>query len=76
MQAIVDAANAETAELRNEVIGTQTADILRDPTRLNESQMGDLVADAMRRSIPGVGGGVDELGWFARGPGCRAALRR
>ena len=33
VQAIIDAANAETAELRNQVIGTQTADILRDPTR-------------------------------------------
>jgi len=30
------------------VIGTQTADILRDPTRLHESAMGNLVADAMR----------------------------
>ncbi len=54
VQAIVDAANEETAELRNQVIGTQTADILRDPTRLNESQMGDLVADAMRARYPGV----------------------
>jgi 2',3'-cyclic-nucleotide 2'-phosphodiesterase (5'-nucleotidase family) len=44
--AIVDAANAETAELRNQVIGSQTADIRRDPARLNESQLGDLVADA------------------------------
>ena len=50
MQAIVDAANAETAELRNEVIGTQLNDILRDPTRLSESEMGNMVADAMRRS--------------------------
>ena len=31
VQAIVDAANAETAPLRNLVIGTQSADILRDP---------------------------------------------
>jgi 2',3'-cyclic-nucleotide 2'-phosphodiesterase (5'-nucleotidase family)/predicted AlkP superfamily phosphohydrolase/phosphomutase len=47
VQAIVDAANAETAPLRNVVIGTQSADILRDPARLNESAMGNLVADAM-----------------------------
>jgi hypothetical protein len=32
----------------NMVIGTQTGDILRDPTRLHESPMGNLVADAMR----------------------------
>lgn len=54
VQDIVDAANAETAELRNVVIGTQSADILRDPTRLNESAMGDLVADAMLGKYPGV----------------------
>jgi 2',3'-cyclic-nucleotide 2'-phosphodiesterase (5'-nucleotidase family) len=54
VQAIVDAANAETAELRNQVIGTQANDILRDPTRLNESEMGNMVADAMRGKYPGV----------------------
>ena len=47
VQAIVDQANADTAPLRNLVIGTQSADILRDPTRLSESAMGNLVADAM-----------------------------
>ena len=52
VQAIVDTANAETAVLRNKVIGTQIADIKRDLTRLNESQMGDFVADAMRRKYP------------------------
>ena len=31
VQAIVDDANAQTAVLRNQVIGTQSADILRDP---------------------------------------------
>jgi 2',3'-cyclic-nucleotide 2'-phosphodiesterase (5'-nucleotidase family) len=36
------------------VIGTQVADILRDPTRLHESAMGNLVADAMRAKYPGV----------------------
>jgi 2',3'-cyclic-nucleotide 2'-phosphodiesterase (5'-nucleotidase family) len=54
VQAIVDAANEETAELRNQVIGVQTADIRRDLTRLNESQMGDFVADIMRARYPGV----------------------
>jgi hypothetical protein len=51
VKAIVDDANAQTAELRNQVIGTQAAapnttdaDIRRDPTRLSESQLGDLVA--------------------------------
>jgi 2',3'-cyclic-nucleotide 2'-phosphodiesterase (5'-nucleotidase family)/predicted AlkP superfamily phosphohydrolase/phosphomutase len=54
VQAIVDAANDATEELRNQVIGTQTADIRRDLTRLNESAMGDLVADAMRNLYPSV----------------------
>ena len=54
VQAIVDAANAETAVLRNQVIGTQANDILRDPTRLHESEMGNMVADAMRLKYPGV----------------------
>ena len=51
---IIDDANAETAVLRNQVIGTQQADIKRDPTRLKESAMGNLVADAMRDKYPGV----------------------
>ncbi|HET7168037.1 MAG TPA: 5'-nucleotidase C-terminal domain-containing protein, partial [Candidatus Limnocylindrales bacterium] len=54
VKAIVDAANAETAVLRNQVIGTQSIDILRAPTRLFESAMGNLVADAMRAKYPGV----------------------
>jgi 2',3'-cyclic-nucleotide 2'-phosphodiesterase (5'-nucleotidase family) len=62
VQAIVDAANEETAELRNEVIGTQRADILRDPTRLNESAMGNLVADAMRDKYPGVDAALTNSG--------------
>ncbi len=63
VQAIVEAANAETAPLRNEVIGSQTADIRRDPTRLNESQMGDFVADIMRARYPDepVEGGAHQL---------------
>ena len=54
MKAIVDDANAQTAVLRNQVIGTQSADIRRAPTRLFESAMGNLVADAMRVKYPGV----------------------
>ena len=54
VQAIVDQANEETAVLRNQVVGTQVDDILRDPARLRESEMGNLVADAMRLKYPGV----------------------
>jgi 2',3'-cyclic-nucleotide 2'-phosphodiesterase (5'-nucleotidase family) len=54
VQAIVDQANAETAVLRNQVIGTQQADIRRAPSRLFESAMGNLVTDAMRLKYPGV----------------------
>ncbi len=52
VQAIVDAANTETAPLRNRVIGTRTIDIRRDLARLTESAMGNLVADAMRAKYP------------------------
>jgi 2',3'-cyclic-nucleotide 2'-phosphodiesterase (5'-nucleotidase family) len=52
IQAIVDQANAVTAPLRNRVIGTQSVDILRDPSRLSESAMGNLVADAMLAKYP------------------------
>ena len=49
VKAIVDKANADTAPLRNVVIGSQTVDIPRDnPARLKESAMGNFVADAMR----------------------------
>ena len=54
VQAIVDDANAQTAVLRNQVIGTQSIDILRAPSRLFESAMGNMVADAMRVKYPGV----------------------
>ena len=54
VQAIVDDANAQTEELRNQVIGTQSIDILRDPERLHESGMGNMVTDAMRLKYPGV----------------------
>ena len=52
VKAIVDKANADTAPLRNVVIGSQTADILRDnPARLKESALGNLVTDAMRPEV-------------------------
>jgi 2',3'-cyclic-nucleotide 2'-phosphodiesterase (5'-nucleotidase family) len=54
VQTIVDDANAQTAVLRNQVIGTQQFDIKRAPTRLFESAMGNMVADAMRLKYPGV----------------------
>jgi 2',3'-cyclic-nucleotide 2'-phosphodiesterase (5'-nucleotidase family) len=54
VKAIVDDANAQTAVLRNQVIGTQLNDITRAPTRLFESEMGNMVTDAMRAKYPGV----------------------
>lgn len=54
VQAIIDDANAKTAVLRNQVIGTQKFDIKRAPSRLFESAMGNMVADAMRLKYPGV----------------------
>ena len=54
VQDIIEDANEQTAVLRNQVIGTQASDILRAPTRLKESEMGNLVADAMRAKYPGV----------------------
>jgi 2',3'-cyclic-nucleotide 2'-phosphodiesterase (5'-nucleotidase family) len=62
VQAIVDQANAETAVLRNQVIGTQSADILRAPSRLFESAMGNMVADAMRGKYPGVDAALTNSG--------------
>jgi 2',3'-cyclic-nucleotide 2'-phosphodiesterase (5'-nucleotidase family) len=62
VQVIVDAANAATATLRNQVIGTQVNDILRDPTRLHESEMGNLVADAMRLKYPGIDAALTNSG--------------
>lgn len=62
VQAIVDQANADTAVLRNKVIGTQQFDILRDPTRLHESAMGNMVADAMRQKYPGIDAAITNSG--------------
>ncbi len=54
VKAVVDDANAQTAVLRNKVIGTQSVDIKRAPTRLFESAMGNMVSDAMRLKYPGI----------------------
>lgn len=62
VKAIVDDANAQTAVLRNQVIGTQAIDILRDPTRLNESAMGNMVSDAMLDFYPGVDAALTNSG--------------
>ena len=81
VKAIVDDANAQTAVLRNQVIGTQQFDIRRAPTRLFESAMGNMVADAMREKYPGVDAAYTNSGRPAPGPqlqpavGGRAAVR-
>lgn len=62
VKVIVDQANADTAVLRNRVIGTQEFDIKRDPTRLNESAMGNMVADAMLRKYPGIDAAMTNSG--------------
>ncbi|HEX6140720.1 MAG TPA: bifunctional UDP-sugar hydrolase/5'-nucleotidase, partial [Candidatus Limnocylindria bacterium] len=64
VKAIVDDANAQTAVLRNKVIGSQTADIMRDPDRKHESAMGNLVADAMLDKYPGVDAAYNNSGGF------------
>ncbi len=73
MQAIVDDANAQTAVLRNQVIGTQQFDIKRAPTRLFESAMGNMVADAMRLKYPGVDAAYTNSGGLRAGSAVRAA---
>lgn len=62
VKAIVDDANAQTAILRNQVIGTQAFDIRRAPTRLFESAMGNMVTDAMRLKYPGVDAAITNSG--------------
>ncbi len=62
VKAIVDDANAKTAVLRNQVVGTQKNDITRDLTRLHESEMGNMVTDAMREKYPGVDGAYTNSG--------------
>ena len=48
--AIVAAPTPQTAVLRNQVIGTQAERHHPRPDRLHESEMGNMVTDAMRRS--------------------------
>jgi 2',3'-cyclic-nucleotide 2'-phosphodiesterase (5'-nucleotidase family) len=62
VKAIVDDANAQTAILRNQVIGNQANDITRSPSRLRESEMGNMVADAMRSKYPGVDAALTNSG--------------
>ncbi len=70
VQAIVDDANAQTAVLRNQVIGTQQFDIKRAPTRLFESAMGNMVADAMRLKYPGVDAAYTNSGGLRQDINC------
>ncbi len=70
VQAIVDDANAKTAVLRNKVIGTQKFDIKRDPTRLSESAMGNMVADSMRLKYPGVDAAITNSGGLRADVNC------
>ena len=62
VQTIIDDANAQTAELRNQVVGTQVNDVLRDPTRLSESEMGNMIADAMLAKYPGIDAALTNSG--------------
>lgn len=71
VKAIVDDANAQTAVLRNKVIGTQQFDIKRDPTRLNESAMGNMVADAMRLKYAGVDAAITNSGGLRADLNCQ-----
>ena len=80
VKAIVDKANADTAVLRNQVIGTQQFDIKRAPTRLFESAMGNMVTDAMRGAYPGVEAAFTNSGGLRQDVNCappsaRAAVR-
>ena len=68
VKAVVDDANAQTAVLRNQVIGTQQFDIRRAPTRLHESAMGNMVADSMRAKYPGVDAAYTNSGGLRAGP--------
>ena len=70
VQAIVDDANAQTAVLRNKVIGTQQFDIKRAPTRLFESAMGNMVTDAMRGAYPGLDGAYTNSGGLRQDVNC------
>jgi 2',3'-cyclic-nucleotide 2'-phosphodiesterase (5'-nucleotidase family) len=52
VQTVVAAANAEVQPILSQVVGNQVGDIFRDVTRLHESAMGNLVADAMLAKYP------------------------
>ena len=73
VKAIVDEANAKTAVLRNQVIGTQQFDIKRAPTRLLESAMGNMVADGMREKYPGVDAALTNSGGLRADLNCSPA---
>jgi 2',3'-cyclic-nucleotide 2'-phosphodiesterase (5'-nucleotidase family) len=73
VKAIVDEANAKTAVLRNQVIGTQQFDIKRAPTRLFESAMGNMVADGMREKYPGVDAALTNSGGLRADLNCSPA---
>jgi 2',3'-cyclic-nucleotide 2'-phosphodiesterase (5'-nucleotidase family) len=60
--AIVKKASDDTAPLRNQIIGSQLFDILRDPTRLSESAMGNMIADAQRWYYPEVDAAIINSG--------------
>jgi 2',3'-cyclic-nucleotide 2'-phosphodiesterase (5'-nucleotidase family) len=62
--------NAQTALLVNRVIGSQQFDIRRAPTRLFESAMGNLVADAMRVKYPGVEASITNSGGLRNDVNC------
>jgi 2',3'-cyclic-nucleotide 2'-phosphodiesterase (5'-nucleotidase family) len=70
VKAIVDDANAQTAVLRNQVIGTQAADIKRAPSRLFESAMGNMVTDAMRLKYPSVEAALTNSGGLRQDLNC------
>jgi 2',3'-cyclic-nucleotide 2'-phosphodiesterase (5'-nucleotidase family) len=62
VQAIVDDADAQSGPLLAQVVGAQAFDIRRAPTRLFESAMGNLVADAMRLRYAGVDAALTNSG--------------
>ena len=75
VQAIVDAANAATAVLRNQVIGTQSIDILRDPARLNG--IGDGQHGRPTRcstSTPAIDAALTNSGGLRAGPAPHSSL--
>ena len=75
VQAIVDKANADTAPLRNQVIGTRSRSTsCATRRRLTESAMGNLVADAMRAKYPGAEAAITNSGGLRAGHPVDAAV--